>query len=98
MSHRSRLSQARSELGCIVCGCTEENPCILTGPEGNAFPCTWISPGLCSNPECGAAFEAEYGAGVPEIRDSRYMGKLDDFAARRAEDFTQEFEDEEVFK
>lgn len=95
MAHRSRLSQARSELSCIICGCTEDNSCITA--DG---PCRWVYPGLCSNPECLAKFEAEFGADVPEIRDSRYMGfdefaplngeALDDFAARRAEDFEEE--------
>lgn len=50
MAHVSRLSQAmaRQALHCIVCNCTEENPCILEGNE----TCSWASPGLCSNPNC----------------------------------------------
>lgn len=56
MTHRSRLSQsiARSELECIVCGCTQEDPCILE--DG---PCHWHTPGLCSNPACLAEIQAQ---------------------------------------
>jgi hypothetical protein len=50
MAHQSRLRQAiaRAALHCIICGCTEDKPCIL---EGGA-PCGWASPGLCDNPRC----------------------------------------------
>lgn len=41
------------EISCIVCGCTENNACNLGG-----YPCSWVAPGLCSNPQCVAAFEA----------------------------------------
>lgn len=93
MSHRSRLSlaTARNELACIICGCTQENPCRLIiegadGEDGEITTCEWISPGLCSNPECGKEFERRFGQDVPQVVDSRYL-QLDDFAARRAEDF-----------
>jgi len=50
MAHKSRLSQAiaRQQLCCIICGCTEDKPCILEG----GVPCGWASPGLCDNPNC----------------------------------------------
>jgi hypothetical protein len=48
----------QSALSCIVCGCTENNACIVEGPDGPQ-PCGWIKPGLCSNPDCVEAFEAE---------------------------------------
>jgi hypothetical protein len=50
MPHRSRLSReiARANLHCVICKCTENNACILEGGK----PCSWVSPGLCSNPAC----------------------------------------------
>lgn len=42
-------------LSCIVCGCTEDNACIIPGTG----PCRWVTPGLCSNPECVEVFELE---------------------------------------
>ena len=57
MAYRSRLRSSirRSELSCIVCGCTEDDPCIL---EGGSL-CSWTSPGLCSNPYCLEEIGAE---------------------------------------
>lgn len=43
---QSALSRQQSaeEEHCVVCGCTQMNAC-----EGG---CSWIEPGLCSNPVC----------------------------------------------
>jgi hypothetical protein len=81
MAHRSRLSQAiaRQQLSCIICGCTEDRACITENG-----PCHWVSPGLCSNPECLQKFEAEFGSAVDVLAGAQ---DLDDFARRRAEDF-----------
>lgn len=51
------------ELNCIVCGCTENNACMLA--DG---PCSWVVPGLCSNPGCVEAFESGQ-IGTPYIPD-----------------------------
>ena len=61
MSHLSRLTQSlcRQQLDCIICGCTQDDPCIL--PDGSA--CSWTSPGLCSNPECIEAMAEELAHG-----------------------------------
>jgi ParB/RepB/Spo0J family partition protein len=32
---------------CRICGCTEENPCLVKGE-----PCHWVEKDLCSNPDC----------------------------------------------
>lgn len=57
MAHVSRLGQAlaRQELHCIICGCSEDDGCVLE----NNQPCSWVSPGLCSNPACIAEFNGE---------------------------------------
>lgn len=49
-AHRGRLaSGAPAALGvCRVCGCTESRACV-----GEAGPCWWVEPTLCS--ECIAA-------------------------------------------
>lgn len=51
MSHHLQ----QSGLSCIVCGCTEDHACIIP----DVGPCSWVTPGLCSNPECVAAFALE---------------------------------------
>jgi hypothetical protein len=58
----------QSALSCIVCGCTENDPCLLEGPDGVA-PCGWIKPGLCSNPECIEAFEAETSGALLDLEE-----------------------------
>jgi hypothetical protein len=44
---------------CIVCGCTDDRPCIYQDIENTAggpvtveVPCYWIGVDLCSNPAC----------------------------------------------
>jgi len=39
------------EAVCLYCGCTEDVPCVFgSGLVGEA--CSWVAPGLCSNPRC----------------------------------------------
>lgn len=50
-------SDEGTELACIVCGCTQENACLIPGEEESEEACAWLcqGPPLCSNPECVAA-------------------------------------------
>ena len=36
---------------CKFCGCTENAPCVTTGPEGMAV-CAWLLDDVCTNPDC----------------------------------------------
>lgn len=39
---------------CWVCGCTEDNACIIDDPtnQDGRTTCSWAAENLCSNPEC----------------------------------------------
>lgn len=39
---------------CFICGCTENDPCIIPGPMRRLIPCSWANEErtLCNNPEC----------------------------------------------
>jgi hypothetical protein len=87
MSHLSRLSLSRpSQLSCYICHCSEDRPCILENGE----PCSWVTPGLCSNPDCMSALDVD----GTLINAGQGDDALDDFAARRELDFDGEEGDE----
>lgn len=37
---------------CMMCGCTDTTPCLLSTDGGEIEPCCWVAPGLCSSPSC----------------------------------------------
>jgi hypothetical protein len=72
MPHRSRLSRGLlqpAELSCFVCHCTENNACILEG----GVPCSWVTPGLCSNPECMARIGVAPGDQVTRDEEGNFL-------------------------
>lgn len=40
---------------CMVCGCTEEDPCIIRNALGNVYGCWWIADNVCCMPLCRQA-------------------------------------------
>jgi hypothetical protein len=33
---------------CRVCGCTDLRACVVTGPDAEIRPCSWMTQDLCS--------------------------------------------------